>query len=194
MNKKLKTASPGLTEKNTKSSLLGVLIWLVVAVAISLATFFFTTNYIMRWPIIGPSMTPTVLNDDDVLLFKTQKVHYDDVIIFFAPEIHENGDNLIKRVIGKPGDEISVRYDEDNACFHVYRNGERLPEDKIYAPMTATSGWRESTVIVPEGKYYVLGDNRNNSTDSSEGIYAEADRIVGIAFLRISDKGISIIR
>ena len=184
-----------LSVKNKKNSWLGILIWLLVVVVISLATFFFTSNYIVKWPIIGPSMTPTVLNKDDVLLFKTKKVDYDDVIIFFAPEIHTEGDHLIKRVIGKPGDEISIRYDEEKNCFHVYRNGERLSEDKIYEPMTATSGWHESTVIVPEGKYYVLGDNRNNSTDSSEGIYADADEIKGIVFLRISStNAISIVR
>lgn len=194
MKQSRKNADPGLSNGNKKSSLIGTIIWLVVVVAISLATFFFTTNYIEKWPILGPSMTPTVLDGDNVLVFKTKKPNYDDVIIFFAPEIHTDGDHLIKRVIGKPGDEISIRYDEENARYHIYRNGEQLSEDKIREPMTATNGWKESTVIVPEGKYYVLGDNRNNSTDSSEGIYASQDRIVGVVFLRVSSKNLSIVK
>lgn len=190
---KRKTDVSYATPGKKRNTLMTILIWAVVAVAISLATFFFTTNFIMRWPIVGPSMTPTVLNEDDVLLFKTKKVKYDDVIIFFSPEVHENGDHLIKRVIGMPGDVIETKYDEENKRFHLYRNGELLPENKIYAPMTATGGWRETSVVVPDGKYYVLGDNRNNSTDSSEGIYAERDNIVGVVFFRMNGKSFSFI-
>ena len=178
--------------KKSKNVFLKIIIWLFVAAGICLGTFFFTTNFIMRWPISGSSMTATVLDGDDVLVFKTKKINYDDVIIFFCPEIKnhdsDEGTYLCKRVIGKAGDEISVKYDSENQCYHVYRNGTLLPEDKIYAPMTSMGSWQESTVIVPEGKYYVLGDNRNNSTDSSlpHRIFADEDNVVGKVFLRVS--------
>lgn len=192
-NRSKKTDASADTKKT--NSTIRFFIWIAVALAISLGTFFFTTNFIVRWPIIGTSMCPTIQNNDDVLVFKTKKINYDDVIIFFSPEIHQDGDHLIKRVIGKPGDEIAIKFDQENNVYHIQRNGELLSESKIYAPMTPMGGWSEKTVIVPEGKYYVLGDNRNASTDSSEGIYADEKNIVGVVFFRISEShSIGIVR
>ena len=176
--------------KNGGRKLVSALIWIVVAVVLALGAFFFTNNYLMRWPIKGPSMTPTLLSGDDVLLFRTQKVGYDDVIIFY----HEDTDqHLIKRVVGKEGDVISSVFDAENNVYHVYRNGELLSEEKINEPMVGTGGWKNFDFTVPKGKVYVLGDNRNNSYDSNDGVLADESDIVGIAFLRIRGNSVSIL-
>lgn len=177
---------------NNNKKLISALIWIVVAVALALGAFFFTNNFLMRWPIEGSSMNPTLESDDNVLLFRTQKVDYDDVIIFYLDGLEKY---LVKRVIGKEGDVITTSFDNESNVYHVYRNGELLSEEKINEPMVGTGGWKNSTITVPKGKFYFLGDNRNHSTDSNEGYLADVDSIVGIAFLRISDgNGIRIIK
>lgn len=183
--------TPEERKKSAKKAIVQLVVWLVVAVFLGLGAYFFTTNFIAKWPIEGSSMNPTIENDDFVLLFKTKNVKYNDVIIFFSEEI-DGGKNLIKRVIGKEGDVIKTAYDEETKSYHVYRNGELLPEDKILTPMFGAYGWKESEVVVPEGKLYVLGDNRNNSLDSSEGYFADKKNIVGKAFIRIKHEDNSI--
>lgn len=74
----------------------------------------------------------------------------------------ENGKiSYIKRVIGLPGEHIEIK---DNK---VYINGEELKEDYLAEGVTTTSvSGAYIDIIVPEGCIYVLGDNRENSTDS----------------------------
>lgn len=180
-----KFPSPELSgTSGANKRLLSVIIWILVAVMLALGAFFLTNSYIMRWPILGTSMTPTILDKDDVLLFRTQNVGYDDVIIFYSPELDKE---LIKRVIGKENDVIKTVFDEKNSVYHIYRNGEPVSEEKIKEPMVGTGGWKESEITVPKNKLYVLGDNRNNSFDSNDGILADVNEVVGIAFLRIGD-------
>lgn len=173
------------TAKSRKNKLLGTVVWVLVAVIIALGAFFFTSNYIIKQPIKGVSMMPTIHDEDTVLLFRTKKVKYDDIIVFDSAT---QGKRLIKRVIGKPGDEIKTVYSTEEGVFHIYRNGELLSEDYIKEPMTVGE-FRESVCTVPDGYYYVLGDNRNNSLDSNDGVFAGKDEIIGIAFMRTSKNG-----
>lgn len=131
--------------------------------------------------VVGDSMINT-LNDGDVLILNKLKYRLGEI---------ERGDiislkyadtkYLIKRVIGLPGDSISIKNNK------IYINGELyvedyLEEDLVYDDFELSSlGYEE----IPEGMYFVLGDNRENSLDSREiGLVKEED-IIGKVSLRI---------
>lgn len=123
----------------------------------------------------GPSMNPTYLDGDIVLLNKTKsKFDYLDVVIF-----KYGNDRLIKRVIGKPGDTVEIK---DNV---IYVNGEVF---KDYDDNVSTKDFSLSELgydVIPEGKYFVLGDNRNNSTDSRIIGLIDSKDISGNAVFRV---------
>ena len=104
----------------------------------------------------GLSMYPT-FSDGELLSYRKDFTEADiqrsDVLVFLRPDkkIH-----LIKRVVGMPGDHVEIRSDG------IYVNGERLRDD---FPIPEDSG-SFSDVTVPDHEFYVLGDNRNHSTDS----------------------------
>lgn len=101
----------------------------------------------------GQSMFST-LHDKDIMIlniidYKLHDIKRFDIVVIKTPEEY-----LIKRVIGLPGDEVKY---ENNV---LYINGEII-EDKY-----ASTSTEDFKVVVPKGKYYALGDNRNNSLDS----------------------------
>ncbi len=90
-------------------------------------------------------------------------------IIVFHNQGQDNGD-YIKRVIGVPGDEVVVRSQE------TYINGVMLSEPYIFEKANWSGIWS-----VPEGKFFVLGDNRNNSSDSQDWGFVDQTWVVGKA-------------
>ncbi len=130
--------------------------------------------------VVGDSMSPT-LDNQEVLILNKAKYRFTDVkrgdIIAFT---YEDTKYLIKRVIGLPGDHISII---DNK---VYINGRYYAEDYLKDVDTPDFdlqdlGYNE----VPEGMYFVLGDNRDNSLDSRKiGLVSKED-IIGEIALRM---------
>lgn len=117
--------------------------------------------------VVGSSMVPT-LHDGDLLLL--QSLGYSpkqgDVVVLRKPGFpappHETAP-IVKRVIAVGGQHVRVDYD----AGAVYVDGVPLNEPYIAEAMTPTSGdMSVLDVMVPEGSIYVLGDNRNNSSDS----------------------------
>lgn len=134
-------------------------------VVFAIGIFFFVYLLIMRpHKIKGQSMHPN-FPDSEYLL--TQKVSYytgspqrGDVIVFQPPISDE--DEFIKRIIGLPGEKVSVKGGK------VYINGILLKESYLTDVYTADGNFLSEgeEFTVPDGQYFVMGDNRPHSSDS----------------------------
>jgi signal peptidase I len=162
----LKQADP---RPSTRASILTILI--AIAVALGVRTFV-AESFVVQ----GYSMLPTLHNGDRVLVNKLAFVAHGprtgEIIVFQSPEIPSQ--DWIKRVIGVPGDTVSITNDV------VYINGKRYPE-----PFLA---YRHSINVartkIPAGYVWVLGDNRPDSNDSRYWGALSESRIVGRAVLQ----------
>ena len=105
---------------------------------------------------------------NNVSYYLDEPIH-GDIIVFQHPR---NDLNLIKRVIGVPGDHIVIRERQ------VMVNDNLLEEPYIQAAPTYSGEW-----TVPEDTYFVLGDNRNNSSDSHQWDYLPDENILGKAMI-----------
>jgi signal peptidase I len=130
------------------------------------------------------SMEDTLHPQDYVFLAKQAytfgEIERGDVVVFKSVLLdkHGNGKNLIKRVVGLPGDTIEIK---DGS---VYLNGDRLEEPYTKDGVTETV---RPIMTVPEGEYYVMGDNRAVSLDSrsSEVGCVARENFVGKVFFRL---------
>jgi signal peptidase I len=131
-------------------------------------------------------MIPTLLVGDHILvnkfLYRFRDPHRGDVIVFKYP-VDESRD-FIKRVVAVGGEELHIR---DQKIYINCRPPEPScqpiadPWGKYEERLPGTS---ESTQVhVPEGSYFVMGDNRNNSQDSRYWGFVKRDKIKGKAFL-----------
>ncbi len=118
----------------------------------------------------GFSMEPTLKNGEYILVNRLAYVLGDpargDIIVFMFPS--DEGQDLIKRVIGLPGETVSI---SDNT---VTINGVKLEEPYIAQAPRYTGEWP-----VPEGYLFVLGDNRNDSRDSHQWGLLPMDHVIG---------------
>ncbi|MBI3604649.1 MAG: signal peptidase I [Nitrospirae bacterium] len=113
----------------------------------------------------------------DTILFHTWEPKRGDVVVFKYPK-NEKID-FIKRLIGEPGDTIEIRSKQ------VYINGEPLKEPySIHSdPLTIRERDEFGPVTVPAGKYFMMGDNRDQSLDSRFWGFVSENKIKGKAFL-----------
>ncbi|WP_461208702.1 signal peptidase I [Desulfocurvus sp. DL9XJH121] len=112
----------------------------------------------------------------DITMIPVSDPEFGDVIVFEYPR--DPSMDYIKRVIGLPGDTIEV---VDN---HVIRNGEAVAEPYISGlpPKGPLARTHFGPIEVPQGKYFMLGDNRNNSMDSRYWGFVDRSAIVGKAW------------
>jgi signal peptidase I len=122
----------------------------------------------------GSSMIPTLQNGEFVLVnrmaYRLGDTQRGDIIVFRS--INEPNLDLIKRIIGLPGDDVLVQNGQ------VVVNGQALSEPYIAAPPRYTGEWK-----VPEGHLFVLGDNRNDSSDSHQWGLLPFENVIGKAIL-----------
>ena len=122
----------------------------------------------------GSSMLPTLENGEFVLVSKLSytsgEYQRGDIIVFHFPLNPD--EELVKRIIGLPGDQVVVQNEK------VYVNGQQLSEDYISHAPVYTGEW-----TVTEGHLFVLGDNRNNSNDSKDWGLLPQENVVGKAIL-----------
>jgi signal peptidase I len=120
----------------------------------------------------GVSMRPTLQNGEFILVnklaYRIGHPSRGDIVVFRFPL--DPSQDLIKRVIGLPGDHVAVRGGS------LYLNGKAVPEAYIAAAPEYSGQW-----VVPEGNLFVLGDNRNDSSDSHSWGMLPIENIVGKA-------------
>lgn len=163
--------------------LLDWLKYILIAVLVGLLLVVFV---IQRNSVIGQSMLPNLHEDDQLLVEKISKffdgIHYGDIITVSTRDLkdHEGGPNIIKRVIGLPGDTIEIREDG------VYRNEQKLDESAYLAEGTLTEIRNMSFVKVSlgEDQYFILGDNREVSLDSRSFGPVPIESVIGKVLLR----------
>jgi signal peptidase I len=161
-----------LTEQPTdwKRFVLDILETLVLAVVL-----YFGINAVSaRVRVDGFSMRPTLQDGEYILVsklaYKLGEPQRGDIVVFIFPVNPE--EDLIKRVIGLPGDTISVQ----NGVLSI--NGVAMDEPYINAPPAYDGTWQ-----VAQGDLFVLGDNRNDSRDSHQWGLLPIENVIGKAVL-----------
>lgn len=168
--------------------------------------------FLLRTFIIEPrfipssSMEPTLLVNDRIIVEKVSYLLRDpqrgEIIVFYPPKspaIEDNTKAYIKRLIGLPGDRISIHDGK------VFVNDQALTENYIAEPpdyifpnqaqnleslspshnsQDTRGGSRYKSITVPQGYYWMMGDNRNSSNDSHIWGFLPRQNIIGRAFLR----------
>jgi signal peptidase I len=156
--------------------------WAIVIVGAVLVALVIKTFLLQAFYIPSGSMEPTLHVHDRVLVnklsYKLHDVHRGDIVVFERPPNAAASDiqDLIKRVVGLPGDTIEARDGK------VYVNDAVLSEPYLPKGTTTPSFARQT---VPKGHVFVLGDNRQNSSASNVFGPIDEDLIVGRAFIRI---------
>lgn len=122
------------------------------------------------------SMVPTLNVNDKLIInkmIKPENLNYGDIVVFFSPIGDER---YIKRLMGVGGDTVEVR----EGCF--YRNGKEIQETYLAESIEYEFG----PTVIPESKYFFLGDNRNISFDSHlwPDPFIEESEIIGKAVFR----------
>ena len=155
---------------NWKRFLLDILETLVLAIVL-----YFGINAVSaRVRVDGFSMRPTLQDGEYILVnklaYKFSEPKRGDIIVFIFPV--NPAEDLIKRIIGIPGDTITVQ----DGVLSV--NGVAVDEPYINAPPAYNGTWQ-----VPEGNLFVLGDNRNDSRDSHQWGLLPQENVIGRSVL-----------
>lgn len=175
------------------ASTLGILIAAPV-IALILTAFVFQS-----YEVDGPSMETTLQNQDRLIVWKaphtfgqiTGKTYIPeryDVIVFKKSGLSGPGNNekqLIKRVIGLPGDRVVVNEGHITIYNAAHPDGYNPDSNQSFSANIATLTTGNIDITVPNGEVFVCGDNRTNSQDSRSFGTIRADDIVGKLTIRI---------
>jgi signal peptidase I len=157
-----------------KPNLMGVLFDILETLLLSVVLFFLINAVSARIKIDGSSMEPNLHHGEFVIV---SKINYrlgeperGDVVVFDFPR--NITEEYIKRIIGLPGEQVRV----ENGM--VYVNGSFLSEPYLMVEANYEGEW-----VVPEDALFVLGDNRNNSSDSHNWGMVPMQNVIGEALL-----------
>ncbi|MDC1390381.1 signal peptidase I, partial [Acidimicrobiales bacterium] len=167
--------------------------WGPVLFAAVVIALFVRLVLVQAYHIPSASMVPTLEEGDRVVVnrlsYQFGEVERGQVVVFKKPQGSSGQNDLIKRIIGLPGE--TIRFADNQ----VYVNGLRLEEPylaeqdstrpRLTIPGCAQATPAPDTCVVPEGAIFMMGDNRLGSSDSRVFGPIEIDNVVGRAFLRV---------
>ena len=152
----------------------GFFLEILQTVILAVVLYFLIDTVVARVRVENISMLPTLKPGEFVLVskfaYRTGEPRRGDVIIFHFPQNPK--EDYVKRVIGLPGDDVKVGNE------NLYVNGQLIKEDYISAEPLYTGKWK-----VPDNDLFVLGDNRNQSSDSHSWGYVPMANVVGKALV-----------
>jgi len=179
--------TPGVTQRSFGRSLKNFGREFVQTVLLMVVLFLGVRGVAQNFRVEGPSMQPTLTSGEFLWVNKAAYFEWDgqyilggpqrgDIAVLRSPDTSEDLD-LIKRVIGLPGDHVRIQHGE------VFINGQPLAEPYIRFQASYNYPLNGEDAVVPVGQYFVLGDNRPNSRDSHLGWFVPAENLVGRAWL-----------
>lgn len=147
-----------------------------ILITVAAAAILVATLWLPMLQVYGSSMAPTISDGQTVLSVKTNRLEQGDIIA-----LYHNNKILVRRVIAMPGDWVSI---SDTGAVTV--NGILLEEPYVAEPTQGQLNI-ELPCQVPEGRYFVMGDNRAASVDSTNTALGciEMEQVLGKILLRI---------
>lgn len=166
--------------ENIVRELLGWVIYLAVIIAVT----FLVVNFVgQRTRVSGDSMESTLHDGDNLIVDKISYRFRDpkryEIVVF--PYKHKEDTYYIKRIIGLPGETVQI------INGYVYIDGKLLEDETYGLEVMSDPGIAATPIALGEDEYFVLGDNRNHSSDSrdsSVGVLKRED-LLGRAWIRI---------
>ena len=157
-------------------------LWEYIKMIIFVVVVVFIVNNVLliNAKIQSESMEDTIMTGDRIFGNRLAYINKDpqrfDIVIFKYPD--DETQLFIKRVIGLPGETVEIRDGK------VYIDGSETPLDDSFTPEPPQGDWGPE--VVPEGSYFMLGDNRNRSKDSRfwTNTFVKKEKILGKAVLR----------
>ena len=155
----------------------GICIAIAVGIALILRSYVFVLGHVP-----SSSMYDTISEDDRVTIFRLAYAFSDpkrgDIVSFYYPD--DESEIFIKRIIGLPGEVIQ------GIDGYVYINGNKLEEPYTDGAYTADFGPYE----IPDGMYFMMGDNRGNSLDSRYWVnkFVAKEKIIGKSDFKVYPK------
>lgn len=172
-------------------------LWDLLKTAVIVVVIAFGIKYFILQPFIvdGNSMQPNFENNEYLLV---EKISYHfhqpqrgDVVVFHPPG--QASVNYIKRIIGLSNEKVEIKEDQIKIFNSNNPNGFVLKESYIPASIKTLTNGKDVTYTLSKDEYFVLGDNREHSSDSREWGNLPKENIIGRAWLNIypvSDLGI----
>lgn len=166
--------------KKTLKEILGTSIYLLIVLVMTLLV---VTYVVQRTKVSGSSMEPMFSDGDNLLVdkisYRFSEPERFDIIVF--PFRYAEKTYYIKRIIGLPGETVYI-----DGEGNIYIDGELL-EENYGKEVIADPGRAYEPVTLGPDEYFVMGDNRNNSSDSRDPVVGNIyrDEIIGKAWMRI---------
>ena len=166
--------------KHVVKEIISTILYILVVL---LGTYLLITFVGQRTSVSGSSMEPTLSNNDQLILdkisYRFSEPQRFDIIVF--PFQYAENTFYVKRIIGLPGETVQI-----DLQGNIYINGQILNED--YGKETINfAGLAVEPITLGDDEYFVMGDNRNNSSDSRDPSVGNIRRsnIIGKAWVRI---------